>query len=185
MPHSFDIMLSLTEDFAENHMKPINQSPLEATSMIFILRSSFTPKYWVCVCVLQFYVLGFGTSWHRFGRYSAVLWPKLKNVDHDGPKNECVQNHELYHFYFDLWLDFVNKLQNTEFLFSGSADISQQSRNNVTLSFDWLRWMNSEPHDIDLKYLVRLCEQSSKSWPWWSQNECIQNNELYNFHFHM
>ena len=47
LSHSFGSMLRLTEDFAENHMKPINQSPLEATSMIFILRSSFTPKYWV------------------------------------------------------------------------------------------------------------------------------------------
>ncbi len=32
MPHSFDILLSLTEDCAENHIKTINQSPLEATS---------------------------------------------------------------------------------------------------------------------------------------------------------
>ena len=50
-------------------------------------------------------------------------------------KNECVHNHELYKFYFDLWYDFVSKLQKVEFLFSGSGNISERARNNVTLSF--------------------------------------------------
>ncbi len=42
---------------------------------------------------------------------------KVQKVERAGPKNGCVQNHELYNIYFDLCSDFVNKLQKVEFMF--------------------------------------------------------------------
>ena len=46
----------------------------------------------------------------------------------------------------------MNKLQKIEFMFSR-----------------WFWRRASEPLDIDLKYIVGFCEQTSKSWPWLSK----------------
>ena len=102
-------MLSLTEDFAENHMKAINQSPLEGVTPI----------------------------WQHVELDGGFRRKSLESNKSKSPRSHFND------FHFEVILH--TKILSLVFVFSNNRS-----------------WA-SEPPDIDLKYIVRFCEQSSKS----------------------